>query len=203
MPRSTPAPSARGRARARPFRLLDGMVLVAATAVAFAIFRQGMSGQVGFATFGGTWEQRLFYWMHRLIPFPAMLSLAIFAIAAADRRSSRGRRPRHAGVVACYAAVAALALTSLIASAFYMLHTLEEAGAIPRIFNHPRTTHAMPPFADAPMEEIVGAAVLGAWASLVATGRWRGQPSWIDRAGRILGAFWIGLFLTYLYAYTG
>ena len=97
----------------------------------------------------------------------------------------------------------ALALTALIASAFYTLHILEETGTISRIFSHGRNAHAMPPFANAPMEEIVGAAVLGAWSAMAASRRWRCQPSWIDRAGRVLGLSWIGLFLIYLYAYTG
>jgi hypothetical protein len=38
----------------------------------------------------------------------------------------------------------------------------------------------------------VGFAVLGGWAVLVLSGRWRPEPSWIDRAGRIIGATWIG-----------
>jgi hypothetical protein len=187
----------------RPFRLADGMVLVAATAVAFAIFRQGLSGQVAFSTFGGAGEQWLFFWMHQVVPFPAMWSLAVFGIAVRDRSAGRRRKPRDPGVVACCAAVVALTLTTLVASTFYTLHVLEEIRAIPRIFTHARNSHAMPPFANAPMEEIVGAAVLGAWSAMAASGRWRARPSWIDRAGRILGILWIGLFLTYLYAYTG
>jgi hypothetical protein len=187
----------------RPFRLGDGMVLVAATAVAFAIFRQSPLGTFGFSTFGGAGEQWLFYWMHRAVPFPAMWSLAVLALAVFDRGTVRRRRLRHAGVVACIAAVVALALTTLIASSFYVLHVLEEVRVIPRIFTHARNTHAMPPFANAPMEEIVGAAVLGAWSAMAASGRWRCQRSWIDRTGRVLGIFWIGLFLIYLYAYTG
>jgi hypothetical protein len=187
----------------RPFRLGDGMILVAATAVAFAIFREGLSVQVAFATFGGNAEQWLFFWMHHVVPFPAMWSLAVFAIAVFDRSTVRRRKLRLAGNVACCAAVVVLALTSLIASAFYVLHTLEEIGAIPRIFNHARNAHAMPPFANAPMEELVGAAVLGAWSVMAMSGRWKCQRSWIDRTGRLLGIFWIGLFLIYLYAYTG
>jgi hypothetical protein len=187
----------------RPFRLVDGMVLIAATAVAFAIFRQGLSGQVNFSTFGGSGEQWLFFWMHQVVPFPAMWSLAVFGIAVRDRSRGRRRKPREAGVVACCAAVVALTITTLIASTFYTLHVLEEFRAIPRIFSHARNSHAMPPFANAPMEEIVGAAVLGAWSAMAASGRWRARPSWIDRAGRFLGMIWIGLFLIYLYAYTG
>jgi hypothetical protein len=187
----------------RPFRLVDGMVFVAATAVAFTIFRQGLAGGPAFTTFGGNLERWLFTWMRQVVPFPAMWSLALLAIAVFDRSSSRRRTIRQAGTVACCAAVVALALTTLIASAFYGLHTLEEIKVIPRIFTHGRNSHAMPPFADAPMEEIVGAAVLGAWSVMVATGRWRVPRSWIDWTGCLLGIFWISLFLVYLYGYTG
>ena len=38
----------------------------------------------------------------------------------------------------------------------------------------------------------VGFAVLGSWAVLVLSGRCRREPSWIDGAGRIIGAIWIG-----------
>jgi hypothetical protein len=96
----------------RPFRLADGMVLIAATAVAFAIFRQGLSGQVNFSTFGGSVEQWLFFWMHQVVPFPAMWSLAVFGIAVRDGRRGRRRIPGEAGVVACCAAVVALTLTT-------------------------------------------------------------------------------------------
>jgi hypothetical protein len=171
----------------RPFRLLDGMVLVAATGVAFAIFRQAKSPGVTFNTFGGIGERLLFYWMHQVVPFPAMWSLALFAIAVFDRSGGRGLEPRHAGSVATCAAVIVLLITTLVASAFYMLHFLEDIRAIPRIFSHARNSHAMPPFANTPMEEIVGAAVLGAWSAMAASGRWESQPSWIDRAGRLLG----------------
>jgi hypothetical protein len=33
--------------------------------------------------------------------------------------------------------------------------------------------------------------VPGAWLFLALSGRWRAQADWIDRLGRILGAFWI------------
>jgi hypothetical protein len=42
-------------------------------------------------------------------------------------------------------------------------------------------------------------AVLGAWTGQFMTRRWRPESSWIDRAGRMLGAFWIVL-LVMLYA---
>jgi hypothetical protein len=180
----------------RPFRIADSMVLVAATAVAFTIYRYSQSARLSFTTFGGNWEQWLFLWMHRVVPFPAMWSLAVFAIAQRDPRNGRRRGVRHAGIVACYAATVALALTSLISSTFSTVHILEDALLIPKVLSHGR--HWLSPFDNAPMEEIVGAAVLGAWSAMAATRCWRTEPSWIDRLGRILGAFWIGLLLVYL-----
>jgi hypothetical protein len=180
------------------------MVLVAATAASFAIYRQTMSAPGSFTTFGGRWEPWVFYWMHMVVAFPAMWSLAVVAIVAFDRRvASPRRRFRSAGVVACCASAIATTTATLISSTFYLLHALEEIGTIPRIFSHPRGSHGLPPFAGVPIEEFIGAAVLGAWSALAATRRWRAEPTWIDRAGRALGAFWIVLFLLYIYAYSG
>jgi hypothetical protein len=36
-----------------------------------------------------------------------------------------------------------------------------------------------------------GWAVAVSWLTLVLTGRWRGEPSWVDRWGRVLGCAWI------------
>ena len=36
-----------------------------------------------------------------------------------------------------------------------------------------------------------GYVVLGCWSTLALSGRWRAEPSWIDRAGRIIGVAWI------------
>jgi hypothetical protein len=187
----------------RPFRIGDAMVLVAATAVAFAVLRHCWSVGIAFTTFGGNREQRLFFWLHQVVPFPALWSLAVFAIDRRDRRKGRRRGARQAGLVACYAATVALAITALIASAFLIVHILEDTRAIPKVLSHPTQMHSPPPFADAPMEEIAGAAVLGAWSAMAAGRRWRTEPSWIDRLGRVLGGIWIGLFLIYVYGYTG
>jgi hypothetical protein len=34
-------------------------------------------------------------------------------------------------------------------------------------------------------------AVGGIWLTLIASGRWRVEPSWIDRFGRAIGFYWI------------
>jgi hypothetical protein len=179
------------------------MVLVAATAVAFAIFRYSVPSNIGLNTFGTPWEPQVFYWMHRLTPFPAMWSLAVTVIARSNQRGAQQRGSRHAGVIACYAATGAVAIAVLIASGFYAAHILEDQRNIPRIFSHPTQSHPLPPFGSATLEEIGGAAVLGAWSALAAGCRWRTEPTWIDRLGRVLGSIWIGLLVVYLYGYTG
>jgi hypothetical protein len=37
----------------------------------------------------------------------------------------------------------------------------------------------------------IGCAVAAAWIVQATGGRWRSEPSWIDRMGRILGIYWI------------
>lgn len=34
-------------------------------------------------------------------------------------------------------------------------------------------------------------AVLGAWLALLISRKWRSEPSWVDRMGRVLGLYWI------------
>jgi hypothetical protein len=53
---------------------------------------------------------------------------------------------------------------------------------------------------------VTGAAVTGAWLMLAISGRRCPEPGWLDRSGRILGAFWVlnfwvlaGAFLTSLF----
>ena len=40
-----------------------------------------------------------------------------------------------------------------------------------------------------------GSGVIVAWMTLAFAGSWRAEPSWIDRAGRVLGVFYIAVFL--------
>jgi hypothetical protein len=46
--------------------------------------------------------------------------------------------------------------------------------------------------------ESPGLAVAGAYLALGAAGLWRSEPSWIDRAGRALGWFWILAALAFI-----
>ncbi len=39
----------------------------------------------------------------------------------------------------------------------------------------------------------VSFAVMGAWIALALSGRWRPEPSWVDRSGCLLGMLWLGV----------
>jgi hypothetical protein len=41
----------------------------------------------------------------------------------------------------------------------------------------------------------IGFAVLGAWLALLMARGWRPEPSWLDRAGRVLGWAWLSMAL--------
>jgi hypothetical protein len=40
---------------------------------------------------------------------------------------------------------------------------------------------------------MIGVAVASSWLLLLVSGRWRPEPSWIDRSGRVLGWIWIAI----------
>jgi hypothetical protein len=187
----------------RPFRIFDLMILVGMTAIAFAIFRYSQPSIIALNTFGTAFEQWLFLWMHRGAPFVASWSLAVVAIAWWDKRKGNRRGTRTAGVVACWAATGAIAFATAIFCLLYAAHVLEDHKLIARIFSHPTQSHPAPPFGSMTLEEIGGAAVLGAWSALSASQRWRAERSWIDRLGRLLGMIWIALFAIYVYGYAG
>ena len=45
-----------------------------------------------------------------------------------------------------------------------------------------------------------GLAVASAWGLLMASGRWRLEPGWLDDGGIALGAFWMAKVLLYQFA---
>lgn len=45
-----------------------------------------------------------------------------------------------------------------------------------------------------------GFAVLIAWGTLALAGRWRAEPTWLDRLGRLVGLAWIAMALAACYA---
>lgn len=156
--------------------LADLMILTGATGVAVALLRPylaslpprtpGATGDVLRIQEGlyGCWSLVAAWWM-----------LALLVIGR--------HRPRLAwrpGQVACLALTAGLAVGSM------QLIVL-------RVLTHPITyrPNVIPYLVWIYLSNQVGPTILGAWAIQVASGRWRPDPGWVDRLGRLLGGCWV------------
>jgi hypothetical protein len=188
----------RSAAARRRFRLLDAMILVAATAVglwllilfdgAFTfrwkdLYEEVTEGlrqfpeegilpvvrAVGMAGLGATLlaTPLLGFWTQVLLP--------LRLIGPRPRRLRLARQP---GFIATFAAGVALVIVGVAYGALSVgadfSHTMSEAYLV-SVF--------APGF--------IGLAVLVSWLTLLVGGRWRAEPSWIDRLGRVMGAVWI------------
>lgn len=201
--------------RCRPFTVLDGMVLVAATAVGLAI---GMSmrsepfhfpGQTSDGGFewlhfveppdysGGLLQWKTYRETHRLlcnvaqeiIPLTFPWTLVVLALRLRRPRPTLRRLAHQPGFAAC-ASVAVMAAIGFLGDLSSGLERTTWGdgfrfrwGLEWIMFRDHYLT-----FGDSP--PALAAAVAAAWA-LLALGRMaRPEPGWLDRAGRVLGAYW-------------
>jgi hypothetical protein len=175
----------------------DWSLLIAATAVGLMSFRalfnldglgDSVAELIGLANDVADWRSFVTaaYRMYGsvvllFVPFCAPWTVAVLAVRL--RRPPPSDSIRQPGAVACIS----MGLGSVLASIqIAFKHTLEAGsgswwpGAVDvdaiLFFGVP----------------VCGATVLGSWVGLLLSGGWRAEASWIDRAGRLLGAFWIG-----------
>jgi hypothetical protein len=173
----------------RRFTIADGMVLVAATAVGSLMTRAYMPGfyrMMGFSSFRSfadpTGLKRSFSWAFG----PPSCMVAAWMVAAIPlrlRRPSPGRRglSRQPGFVACAAAAGSLAAGLLWVWSMRHRPGFQRPDSFEQAWLS--TTHW------------TASAVAGAWLTLLLNRRWRAEPSWIDRFGRLLGLYWIVQFV--------
>jgi hypothetical protein len=129
------------------------------------------------------WPLFLFGLVPRYIALGMVCLLAMRLRRPRPNLRSLSRQP---GAVACAAAAAAMAAGGIV-----VLSLLRPVDDWYFLQDHPEAEH--------PWQIVVSRismAVPAAWFILAWSGRWRSEPSWIDRMGRVLGAYWIGL-LTY------
>jgi hypothetical protein len=177
------------RTAARPFGLLDLMVLVLAFGPVFLILRdryefyRAPSSPAVYRTVGAI-----------LAVVNAILMGLTLAFTAFVLKGPRARLRvvlRRPGPAACVAACAAMIVMSTRMSVksyamFAMGGMGEMGGSFEARFVYPWlvTEHVR-----------IGVAVLGAWLALLMTRGWRPEPSWLDTGGRALGWGWLSLAL--------
>jgi hypothetical protein len=161
----------------RSVTVVDVMILVAATACAFALLRaagweilipEGFSGRLLFIYFSQLCLSAYF----------ALLSCWTFAFILIRFRKPRPRVRRlfrEPGIVACSAAAAALIVVAAVELALLLARNpwFQKEIIFTRISAH------------------ASFSALGGLVTLLLSGRWRAQKTWIDRLGRALGIGWI------------
>jgi hypothetical protein len=186
----------------RPFGLSDAVILVVALAMGLAANRLDWDFSVHMA------RQNLYEAIRCLLelttPHLAALTTASMIMLLRRPRLARRRLIRCPGAIACTTASAALlviACWTVSATAVGRVITFsDEAVRTPTENGHGRggsiqeliTGRLLAVYGDQ-----VGFAVAGAWLSLLLSGRWRSERTWLDRLGRAVGWIWIGLTMVF------
>jgi hypothetical protein len=183
----------------RKFTLIDAMVLIAAIGVAFVLIRQYLDYLYGrnFALTPPGSFALTSYWKYGtflsrvLAPLATSLSLALWVLRIRPPRPSGRRLFRQPGMVACTAAVlgTVIFLLKVFLNKFFLYWDNSGVQRLDGVW-----------FVRLPLN---GEIVAVTWIVLVLSGFWRSEPSWIDRAGRALGVYWIltALFFDLLLRY--
>jgi hypothetical protein len=187
----------------RRFTLADAMVLVAATAAGIAIAREGQRSLTTILLFvdGGP-RVDFFERLKRVLsplargtvvwgPVLTCWALALLALRLRRPRPIRRRLFAPPGVAACFIAMvlvgfgtAESAWKSCMSPDFdviggYVIHAAPRAPELVRALQGGSTSAT------------VGFGVAALWIWMAISSRWRSEPHWIDRAGRILGVTWL------------
>jgi hypothetical protein len=183
----------------RPFRIADGMVLIAALFVALAWGRAGGLDLPGFLfRFGAMFRPPYAVWnlaqnaanvVLLLLPFLVLGSLSVFALRLQPPRPDLRQLLREPGWVAC--AVATLAIIP-IGTMVFATHLFSGR---PVTYALVRAVDDLKPENLSVLATLIGLAVLVAWTVMKARGLWRPEATWIDRSGRVLGGGWILMIL--------
>jgi hypothetical protein len=168
----------------RRFTIADAMILMAATAAGLALIRsKGMDFSQP-PTNGALRIVNLVFTANRAtFPFLMTWTPALLILGLMSPRPVWRRLFRQPGMAACSAATLVMAI-ELIPFVLYAM-TLGVETAISKGFlvrmNQLVVTYA----------QNVPFSIEGAWATLVLSGLWRCERTWIDRVGTILGIVWI------------
>jgi hypothetical protein len=213
MKTATDRSSVRTTTPRRPFRLLDAMILVAATAAGCGLTRwihTATEGEISWSSLSETWETflqtlasdgwtsgvqggtyhlscTLLMLAGLTVPLVATWTLALIPIRLISPRPPFRRLARQPGMMATCASGLAFALCGL--QILFAVLAVATEGVMEQFQSF---------FVEIDFDGIVlnslmfaGLAVLTTWMTLLAGRIWRAEPSWIDRLGRAAGVFWI------------
>jgi hypothetical protein len=172
--------------------LADLLILVAMAALGMAVLRATLA-------YTGGWYYRHVpaphsHWAGPLDPLPCYLfnalfngvpllvvaSLSVVVLSLRGRRYSILRLSHQPGFLLCLAAVTSSVSTIVVQDGAFWLQGY--VGVSSEVIVNGIVPNA-------------GYMVLGCWMALIFVGRGRPAPSWLDRAGYVLGASWVMLLI--------
>jgi hypothetical protein len=187
-----------GPAISRKLTLLDVMVLIAATGIAFVPIRLFLWENWHFPeelSAPEIWRMGLEVSVS-LIPLAFSLNMALWLLGMIKLRPNRRRFYRKPGMAACTVALVYAVLSSSGYAVFlHFSHASDRA-----IFDDTNSRMLWIRIGMQPMF-LVGGAVASVWIVMWLGGTWRAEPSWIDRAGRALGIYWITTSVVFGWAF--
>jgi hypothetical protein len=186
----------------RRFGLADAIILVTAAAAALLVNRLAWPGFLALRRHPLTAHDSIDQMLDLVTPHLAAGTIALLAMRLRTPRPGILKLARQPGAVACM--VAAVMLLVIVCwgagtTVAARVITVSEH-VIPRRsdhFDHTRVmvTQIFRGLLLTIYGDRIGFAVAGAWLSLWLAGRWRAEPTWIDRLGRAAGWLWLVLAL--------
>ncbi len=174
----------------RRFRLMDAIIMIAAMAVGLAGIRCYLPEE--FLLSRDHLDRPWYGWTTIIsisiscLPIPAALGVGIGICRLIPPRPCRQELASQPGFAACVAnSFSVLILTTLLSLIY-----LTELGV------HQTHGPSLPSIIKLLAAFLPGTFVVWVWLILVYGRKWRPEPSWIDRAGRLIGFFWILLCLS-------
>lgn len=171
----------------RRFNVSDAMVLVAASAIGVFHLPDYWLTWIGSPLDARQWSfSGLLSIGHILLPGAspclAMWTLALLPLRLRRPRPRLRRLLRQPGMAALGSSSFVIVLALII-----QVSALASTGLLRSL--DLRSVMNMLSFS---LPLMVGSSVAAAWLNLGLSGRWRPEPSWIDRAGRLVGVLWLG-----------
>jgi hypothetical protein len=176
------------RALPRRFTLLDAMIMIAATAIgmvgsisiwnsAFYEKNPYLEFSVSFLRDHRAVMSYVGHYSYVLSACAIMWTMALSLLSLKRPRPPIWRLARQPGVIGCWAASMAFLFTGCIKFMNFYFHN---------IILYDWADYLL----DLSFSE-VSCAVLVSWVIAAVSKRWRPEPNWIDRIGRVLGLIWI------------
>lgn len=154
---------------------------------------------------------RIWGWTLEVFPFLIPLAPTLVVLHLRRPRPSLRRLSLRPGFTACLAATIGVAPGALMQGLREVVAAMTRPGAIVKFPSPPfmtvpadplgalepmgATTNCLSRMGLVPIEHghapVIATAVVVTWTMLAVGGRWRPQPTWIDRAGRLVGLAWI------------